>query len=224
MKKEIINEIINYSTEKQEDAFNNPGQVIKVKDNTINTLVNNGVKNLPMMVKKGHLRENILTKEEAKQLGYSIKNKHFHGLGIKKYIEVIDSLDNPKGVYQYTENGNYGKNNYIIVSSIKNNNEDIIVPVEIENIATYNKTDTKYNRIKSIYSKNNKNYINNMINSGQIVDIKKKNHMQSNSTYSFSTTNNIPHQISKVNEMPSIYYVESIDKYNSKIQETVIID
>lgn len=74
-----------------------------------------------MLVRKGHLRENILTSLEAKEKGYSTKGKHYHGLGIDTYMNAIDSLDNPIAVYQYTDKGNYSKDNFIVLTDGKNN-------------------------------------------------------------------------------------------------------
>lgn len=88
------------------DALNNPNtdinSMVKLRDFTPKQLVSVGVSDLPMLVRKGHLRENILTGVEAKNKGYSTKGKHYHGLGIDTYMNAIDSLDNPIAVYQYT--------------------------------------------------------------------------------------------------------------------------
>lgn len=161
-------------SEKHSEAIKNPGEIIKLKDHTINKLVEYGIQDLPMMVRKGHLRENILTRAEAKKLGYSTKNKHFHGLGVKNYFEIINSMDNPIAIYQYAGKGQYGKDNFIILTSVIINGNNAIVPVEIYNTGTYNSVDIQYNRIKTTYAKNDKNYINNMLNKGELVEIKKE--------------------------------------------------
>ena len=208
-------------SETQEQALNNPGELIKLKDNTIKELVDYEIPDNAMMVRKGHLRENILTEEQAKKLGYSTKNKHFHGLGVKIYLEIIDSMDNPIGVYQYTGMGQYGSNNFIVLTPIKINGKKAIVPIEINNKGTYNNVDIDYNRIKTTYSKDNHNYIEKMIEKGELVEIKKKNHMQSNSAYSSSTENNISHNNEKINNTftnsnmdNNVIYVTNEDKLN----------
>lgn len=160
-----IYEIINQTREIAEKDIR---QFIKIKDNTIKALVDNGVDDLPMLEKIGHVRENILTEKEAKKLGYSIKNKHYHGLGFKNYLKIINSIDNPIAIYQYTNKGKYDSNNYIIITSIKN--KKFIVPIEINQRGQYNQTRINYNKIKSVYSKNTDKYINNLIKKGKIKE------------------------------------------------------
>lgn len=41
-----------------------------------------GVRNLPMLMKASHIRENILTESEMKSRGFAVdKHTHYHGLG-----------------------------------------------------------------------------------------------------------------------------------------------
>ena len=170
MEKDVIYVIKKAINESHEIAMNNPGELIKIRDSTIKELVNYGIPNHKMMVRKGHLRETLLTENEAIQLGYSIKNKHFHGLGVKKYFEIIDSLDNPIACYQFTGIGKYDKNNFIILTSVNIGNNKAIVPIEINNKGTYNNIDIVYNRIKTTYAKDDTNYINNMINKSELIE------------------------------------------------------
>ena len=161
------------------DALNNPNTDInsmaKLRDVTPEQLVQLGVKNLPMLVRKGHLRENILTSAEAQSKGYSTKGKHYHGLGINTYMNAIDSLDNPIAVYQYTDKGNYSKDNFIVLTQVKDgSNNNIIVPIEINKKGQYNKIELDINRIKTTYGKNNPNYFNNMVKSGDLIEVYNK--------------------------------------------------
>ena len=80
---------------------------VRLRNNTPDVLVDNGVKNLPMYENPSHVRKNILTEQEATKLGLSInKSDHYHGLGKELYIKVISSLDNPRVIFR-----NKNKNN-----------------------------------------------------------------------------------------------------------------
>jgi hypothetical protein len=163
-----VSDVVNQTREDSEKSLT---QFVKLKDNTIKSLVDYGVKDLPMLERSGHIRENILTEEQAKKLGFSTKNKHFHGLGVKTYLEIINSMDNPIGVYQYTNNGNYDNNNFIVVTPVEINKTNYIVPVEINQKGQYNQVEIDYNKIKTAYSKNNTDYIQNLLNQGKIKEI-----------------------------------------------------
>ena len=69
----------------------NINSMVKLKEYTPKQLVDAGVSNLPMLVRKGHLRENILTIQEAQIKGFSTKGKHYHGLGIETYIKMLET-------------------------------------------------------------------------------------------------------------------------------------
>lgn len=166
-----LQEVSDVVNQTREDSEKNLTQFVKLKDNTIKSLVDYGVKDLPMLERSGHIRENILTEEQAKKLGFSTKNKHFHGLGVKTYLEIINSMDNPIGVYQYTNNGNYDNNNFIVVTPVEINKTNYIVPVEINQKGQYNQVEIDYNKIKTAYSKNNTDYIQNLLNQGKIKEI-----------------------------------------------------
>lgn len=166
-----------------DDALNNPStdinSMVKLRDYTPQKLVEVGVNDLPMLVRKGHLRENILTNYEAQKKGYSIKGKHYHGLGITTYLKAIDSLDNPAAVYRYTDKGKYSKDNFIVLTEVQDsNNNSIIVPIEINKRGQYNSVEIDTNRIKTTYGKNNRNYFSNMLTKGELIEVynKKKKH------------------------------------------------
>ena len=166
-----LQEVSDVVNQTREDSEKSSIQFVKLKDNTIKSLIDYGVKDLPMLERSGHIRENILTEEQAKKLGFSSKNKHFHGLGVKTYLEIINSMDNPIGVYQYTNNGKYDNNNFIVVTPIEINGTNYIVPVEINQRGQYNQVEIDYNKIKTAYSKNNTDYIQNLLNQGKIKEI-----------------------------------------------------
>lgn len=59
---------------------------VRLRNNTPDVLVDNGVKNLPMYENPSHVRKNILTEQEARNLGITVNSRdHYHGLG-KKFI------------------------------------------------------------------------------------------------------------------------------------------
>ena len=115
---------------------------VKLRDYTPRVLVKNGIKNLPMYENPSHIRKNILTIKEAKNLGLAVNSKdHYHGLGKGLYIKALESLDNPRVIFKNKDN--------------KNNN--IIVPIEIETKTDVNKVSIDVNRVKSIYGYDRKN-------------------------------------------------------------------
>lgn len=226
-----VSDVVNQTREDSEKSLT---QFVKLKDNTIKSLVDYGVKDLPMLERSGHIRENILTEEQAKKLGFSTKNKHFHGLGVKTYLEIINSMDNPIGVYQYTNNGNYDNNNFIVVTPVEINKTNYIVPVEINQKGQYNQVEIDYNKIKTAYSKNNTDYIQNLLNQGKIKEIfngsnsrktslDKSNIPQSNKNVKSDISNN---SISNNNENDTRYSLSNNDDIlvNSNGKEIDISD
>lgn len=148
---------------------------VRLRDYTPQVLVENGVKDLPMYENPSHIRKNILTKEEAQKLGLatSIRN-HYHGLGKELYIKIINSLDSPRVIFK-----NKNNKDYLILTTLKDkNNNNIIVPIELETVTDINKLRIYTNRIKSVYGKTNlNNYIKKNINQNEFVKIyeQKKN-------------------------------------------------
>ena len=167
----VFRDVIRVINQTKEEAETDNNQFVKLRDNTIKILVDYGINDLPMLERIGHVRENILTIDEAKKLGYSVKNKHFHGLGIETYLKIMNSIDNPIGIYQYTDKGNYNSNNFIIVTPVEINGVKAIVPIEINQKGQYNKIEINYNKIKTTYSKNNFDYINKLLKNEKIKEI-----------------------------------------------------
>lgn len=188
-----VSDIVN-QTREQSEIDNR--QFVKLKDNTIKALVDYGIKDLPMLERNGHVRENILTEAEAKKLGYSTKNKHYHGLGVKTYLEIIDSMDNPISVYQYTDKGKYSEENFIVLTPIDINGVKAIVPIEINQRGQYNQVEIDYNKIKTTYSKDSDSYIDNLLKAGKIKEI----FTGSNSQQTSLTENNISQNTENVNK------------------------
>ena len=121
---------------------------VRLRDYTPDILVQNGVKDLPMYENPSHIRKNILTENEARKLGLSInKNDHYHGLGKELYIKAIDSLDNPRVIFKRNNS-----NNYLILTTLKDNNgNNIVVPIEVETSTSVNNITIDVNRLKSVY-------------------------------------------------------------------------
>lgn len=172
--------------------YRNP---VRLRDFTPETLVNNGVKDLPMYENPAHIRKNILTESEAKQLGLKInKDDNYHGLGKDIYMKAVDSLDNPRVIFKNSNTGDY-----IVLTTIKDaDNNTIIVPIEIETTTTSNNINIDINRVKSIYGYDRKTpdlneYIKKNINSNVFTKIyeQKKNESTRKSSQSSSYVNNI---------------------------------
>lgn len=130
----------------------NTGDDIKLREFTPKILVELGIKDLPMLMNQTHIKENILSVTKAKKIGVFNKDANYHNLGIDLFIKVIDSLDNPLLIMKSRMNNN----TYIIVTDIKNNiGEQIIVPIFLEGIGSYNRVRIKSNKVKSVYGKKN---------------------------------------------------------------------
>ncbi len=196
LSKNALQEVSEVVKQTREQAEKDPRQFVKLKDNTIKSLVDYGIKDLPMLERSGHVRENILTEAEAKKLGYSVKNKHYHGLGVKKYLEIINSMDNPIAIYQYTEKGKYSNDNFIVVTPIEIEGKRSIVPVEINSKGQYNQVEIDFNKIKSSYLETKSNYLDNLLKEGKIKEI----FTQSSAEQTSLSTNNIPQNEKNVNK------------------------
>ena len=159
----------NFSNEIDEvlnGTYNSSNQV-KARDYTPKILVDNGVKDLPMLITVNHIKSTILTKKEAQMKKLYRKNINYHGLGKNVLIKVINNMDYPLGIYKK------GDNNYIIITKVKNKyGDNIIVPVKIDGKGIYNNVYIDENQITSVYGKMNlENYIKN--NNFEKIHIKK---------------------------------------------------
>ena len=155
----------------------NVREPVRLKNYTPDILVKNGVKNLPMYENPAHVRKNILTIQEARKLGLKINSKdHYHGLGKELYIKAIDSLDNPRAIFK---NKIYN-NQFLILTMIKDNNDNnIIIPIEVEAKTKVNNLLIDINRVKTIYGYNRKypdlnKYIKDNINANKLEKIYEK--------------------------------------------------
>ncbi len=139
-----------------------------------------GVRNLPMLMKASHIRENVLSEREAKSLGLKIdKHIHYHGLGKSLFLRVIDGLENVTLAYRGTKNANNPsrrENYFILISQYKDAAGNVInIPVYIDETGQYNRVFMDTNRIATVYGKDNFfDYINREIRYGNLVRIKTR--------------------------------------------------
>jgi hypothetical protein len=147
-----------------------------------------GVKNLPMLMKASHIRENILTKQEAAKLGLDTgKGINYHGLGEKVFKKVIDSLDDISVGYRGTpkaKDPSRRENSFLLISTVKDGGGNtIVVPVYINEMGDYNRVFMQTNKIASVYGKSGlSEYIKREVANGNLVRIKKRSPANSESS------------------------------------------
>lgn len=144
------------------------GSQVKARDFTPDYLVNNGAKDLPMLITQNHVKSVVYTEAEAKKLGLPVaKSINYHGLGKELLVKAIDNMDTPSAVYKKDAN------NFIIITELTDNiGNTIIVPVRINGKGAYNNVYIDENHITSVYGKKNlQNYLDN--NNFTEIDIKK---------------------------------------------------
>lgn len=166
----------------------NYGGDIRLTDTTPSImLAHKGVRNLPMLMKASHIRENILTKQEAAKLGLDTgKGINYHGLGEEVFKKVIDSLDDISVGYRGTPKANdpsRRENSFLLISTVKDNDRNtIVVPVYINEMGSYNRVLIRTNKIASVYGKSSLNeYIKREVARGNLVRIKKRSPANSES-------------------------------------------
>ena len=139
---------------------------VKARDFTPDILVKNGVPDLPMLITQRHIKSIIYTLEEAQKLNLETKRINYHGLGKDLLIKAIDNMDNPKAIYKT------GENNFLVITELKDkNNNEIVVPIQINGRGRYNDVFIDENQIKSVYGRNN---LNNYIKKNSFEEIYKK--------------------------------------------------
>lgn len=131
---------------------------IMIREDTPKILVENGIKNLPMLITQRHIRTAIFNLEQARTLNLPLDNKtHYHGLGKELFLRGIKDLENPIAIYKNISRAN-ANDNFVIITNIKDNeNNNIIIPIQVDGRGIYNNIMIKENQIKSIYGKKNIN-------------------------------------------------------------------
>ncbi len=139
-----------------------------------------GVRNLPMLMKASHIRENVFTEQEAKKLGLPVdEHTHYHGLGKPLFLEVIDDLDAVTLAYRGTKkasNPSRRENYFILVSQHKDSAGNVInVPVFIDKKGQYNRVFMDTNKIATVFGRDDFfDYIKREVQRGNLVRIKNR--------------------------------------------------
>lgn len=160
----------------------NYGNDVCLRDETPTImLAQKGVKNLPMVMKVSHIRENVFTEVEAGKLGLRVDaHTHYHGLGEEFFLKVIDGLDDVDLAYRGTKNAqdtSRRENYFLLISKINDKNGNIVnVPIYINEYVQYNRVFIDVNKISTVFGRDNFDaYISNQIRNGNLVRIKNKN-------------------------------------------------
>ncbi len=141
----------------------------------------NGVRNLPMLMKASHIRENVLTKEEALERGLKAdSHTHYHGLGEELFLKIIGGLDEVQLAYRGTKNADNAarrENYFLLISQYKDAKGNIVnVPVYINEKAQYNRIFVDTNKIATVFGRDNFfEYIRKEVQNGNLARIKNKN-------------------------------------------------
>ncbi len=139
-----------------------------------------GVKNLPMVMKASHIRENVFTEEEAKSLGLRVDNHtHYHGLGEDFFLKVIDSLDDVDLAYRGTKNASDSsrrENYFLLISKFTDEHGNTVnVPVYINEHAQHNRVFVDVNKVSTVFGRDNfEAYIRNQVKNKNLVRIKNR--------------------------------------------------
>lgn len=164
----------------------NYSEEIQLRDETpAIMLAQKGVKNLPMTMKVSHIRENVFTEKEAKQLGLRVdKHTHYHGLGETFYLQIIDELDNITEAYRGTKNADdpaRREKYFLLVSKLKDENGNVVnVPIYINEKSQCNRVFIDANKISTVFGRNDfRKYIQNQIEKGNLVRIKNRSNTSS---------------------------------------------
>ena len=162
-------------------ADKNYSSEIKLTDTTPTIMLgHNGVKNLPLMMRATHLRENILTEAEAKKMGLPVnEHKHYHGLGGALFLKVISGLDDVKEAYRGTEkshDSSRGRNYFLLISEqTDTDGNSINIPVFINETAKYNNVFMDVNKAATVFGREQlRKYINSKLADGSLVRIKRR--------------------------------------------------
>ena len=210
-----------------EQALNNKyyGKEVKLTDVSPSILLGQeGVRNLPMMMKASHIRENIFTEKEAKAKGLKVdKNINYHGLGKTLFLKVIEDLDNVTEAYRGTKNADNPERRekyFLLISKQTDGNGNIInVPVYINEKGIYNRAFIDTNKIATVFGKDAiYSYIREQISKGNLVRIKKRNIQTSESTAPIAANygKNVSTTIIRENTEKSTENAKKVEKSSRK--------
>ena len=147
-----------------------------------------GVKNLPMLMKASHIRENIFTESEAVKMGLKVdEHTHYHGLGKELFLKIIDGLNDVDYAYRGTkkaDNSSRRENYFLLISQYKDMQGNTInVPVYINEKGQYNRVFIDTNKIATVFGREDfSTYIKKEVEKGNLVRIKNKSNQASERT------------------------------------------
>ncbi len=147
-----------------------------------------GVRDLPMLMKASHIRENIFTEQEAQNMGLKAdEHTHYHGLGKELFLKIIDGLDGVTLAYRGTKNASNAsrrQNYFLLISQYKDANGNAInVPIYINETGQHNRVFIDTNKIATVFGRKQfAEYINKEIKNGNLVRIKNRNTQASERT------------------------------------------
>lgn len=156
-----------------------------------------GVRDLPMVMKASHVRQNILSEKEALSKGFRVdEHTHYHGLGEKLYLKIIDGLDGVSLAYRGTPNAldsSRRENYFLLVSQYKNKSGDTInVPVYVNEKGQYNQVFIETNKIATVFGRERfLEYIQNEVRNGNLVRIKNRSTQTSELTADVADSYNL---------------------------------
>ncbi len=199
-----------------------------------------GVRNLPMLMKASHIRENVFTEQEAKKLGLTVgEHTHYHGLGKPLFLRVIDELEDVTLAYRGTKNASdpsRRENYFVLVSQHKDEAGNVInVPVYIDKKGQYNRVFMDTNKIATVFGRDDFfDYINREVKKGNLVRIKNRSTQASElkathaSSYSKNASNadTVPQSEREVKKFsirdPELQKANQLlEKENTKLREDV---
>ena len=140
-----------------------------------------GARNLPMLMKASHIRENIYTEAEAKRLGLKVnKYINYHGLGKELFLKIIGGLDDVTLAYRGTKNASdpaRHENYFLLISQYKDANGNTVnIPVYINEKGQHNEVFIDTNKIATVFGRDDMNrYIDRELRAGNLVRIKNRN-------------------------------------------------
>lgn len=154
---------------------------VLLSDNTPAIMLSQkGVKNLPLVMNASHIRENILSRSEAEEMGLpNKKGHHYHGLGTDFFLNVIDGLDDVLEAYRGTKNASMAErreNYFLLISKFKDaDGNEVNVPIYINEAAQYNQAFIETNKVSTVFGRENlRDYIARQVKSGELVRVKKR--------------------------------------------------
>lgn len=174
------------------DGKYDTSQDIKLREHTPKVMLKCGLEDYEMLMNSKHIICNIITIKEAKEMGIYNKRNNYHGLGVYMFLDILNSIDNPIGIYRWINNqyGKYNENNYVILTSKKINQESVIVPIYINTTGNYNYLKLATNKIKSVYSIGNENTLDRKVEFGYMEKIYSKKKTNIATTVNTAATGN----------------------------------